>query len=226
MPKKKKYYKVPLSIIFVIFSLAFTKELIETAYVFREGFSEKALFFIVGILLFWAIYLLSSFPKSLYIFGHELAHALSILLFGGKIYSFKIKSEGGMISTNKSNTFIALAPYFLPVYTIFLFSLYNVIDIFFNVSNFLSLYYLILGASYGFHIFCTFLYTRSYQPDLQEEGVVFSIIVIYLANVMVISLLIKIISESFSLINFYASSFISIYEGFAAFLNWFTVSSF
>lgn len=54
----------------------------------------------------------------IYVFGHELTHALWAWVFGGKIFEMKVSSEGGVVRTDKSNFLIVLAPYFFPVYVL------------------------------------------------------------------------------------------------------------
>ncbi len=72
-----------------------------------------------GLALWLAIWLLLPRPLWVYVLGHELTHALAVYLHGGKVHQFKVTSAGGHIVTDKSNWFIALAPYFIPLYSLF-----------------------------------------------------------------------------------------------------------
>src|SRR5256885_1172511 len=56
------------------------------------------------------IFLLLPKPMRLYIFGHELTHALTTWAFGGKVKSLKVTSKGGHVVVSKINFVIALAP--------------------------------------------------------------------------------------------------------------------
>ena len=58
-----------------------------------------------------------------YVFGHELTHALASLAMGGDVLSFKVSKRGGSVSMTKTNFFVALAPYCIPIYTLFIFLL-------------------------------------------------------------------------------------------------------
>ena len=62
------------------------------------------------------IYSLLPKPMWVYVFGHELTHALWTWLFGGKVKKFKASAKGGHVIVTKNNFLISLAPYFFPVY--------------------------------------------------------------------------------------------------------------
>ena len=53
-------------------------------------------------------------PTLIYVFGHELTHALWVKLMGGRVSEMDCRRDGGYIITNKNNFLIALAPYFFP----------------------------------------------------------------------------------------------------------------
>src|SRR5213593_2215443 len=71
---------------------------------------------LAGAACWLVILLLLPRPMWIYVFGHELTHALWAWLFGGRVRKFKATSQGGQVVTTKSNFLIALAPYFFPVY--------------------------------------------------------------------------------------------------------------
>src|SRR5262245_32867548 len=47
-----------------------------------------------GMACWWAIFLLLPKPMWVYVFGHELTHALWTWLFGGRVRKFKVTSKG------------------------------------------------------------------------------------------------------------------------------------
>jgi hypothetical protein len=57
-------------------------------------------------------------PMWIYVFGHELTHALWTWLFGGQVKKMKVTSKGGHVVISKTNFVIALAPYFFPLYVV------------------------------------------------------------------------------------------------------------
>jgi tellurite resistance protein TehA-like permease len=66
--------------------------------------------FLSGAACWLVIYLLLPKPMLLYVFGHELTHALWTWLFGGKVKKFKASAKGGHVIVTKNNFLIALAP--------------------------------------------------------------------------------------------------------------------
>src|SRR6266567_4585006 len=69
-----------------------------------------------GAACWLVVFLLLPKPLRLYVFGHELTHALSTWAFGGKVKKFKATPNGGHVVVSRSNFVIALAPYFFPLY--------------------------------------------------------------------------------------------------------------
>jgi len=65
-----------------------------------------------------AIFLLLPKPMWVYVFGHELTHAIWTWLFGGRVKKFKASSQGGHVVVTRNNFIIALAPYFFPLYAV------------------------------------------------------------------------------------------------------------
>ena len=49
--------------------------------------------------------------------GHELTHAIWVWMWGGRVSRFEVSREGGYILTDTHNFWIALAPYFYPIYS-------------------------------------------------------------------------------------------------------------
>ena len=78
---------------------------------------------------------------SLYVFGHELTHALWVWLMGGRVSRFRVGREGGHILTDKNNFLIALAPYFFPLYSILVLALYGALSLFMDMQPYGRLLY-------------------------------------------------------------------------------------
>ncbi len=75
----------------------------------------KVLFFCIGIGAGILLINYTSLLQRLYIFFHELAHASTAIVFSAQIFAFKIGKESGYVQSDKSNVFIRLAPYLLPL---------------------------------------------------------------------------------------------------------------
>ena len=73
---------------------------------------------LAGAACWLVIFLLLPKPMWIYVFGHELTHALWTWLFGGRVKKMKVTSAGGHVVVSKTNFLIALAPYFFPLYAV------------------------------------------------------------------------------------------------------------
>jgi len=136
---------------------------------------------------FWSG-LLQSFFLYLYVLGHELTHAVFVLLYRGRVTDFHVSSDGGYITTNKTNMVIALSPYFVPFWSVIGAGLYVAARYFGNLSpEWDRLLYGVMGFTWTFHMFWTVWMIPRDQPDLKENGTFLSLVVIYLANLLVLA---------------------------------------
>ena len=134
------------------------------------------------------IYLLLPKPMWVYVFGHELTHALWTWLMGGRVRKFKASSKGGHVIVTKNNFLIALAPYFFPLYAVLVTLLFLVGNCAWNWRPYVVWFHLLLGACYGFHVTLTWHILKSRQTDITEQGYLFSAVVIFLGNVSILLL--------------------------------------
>ncbi len=151
----------------------------------------------IGVAVWLFLYNTCPRPMWLYVFGHELTHALCALCCGAKIQSFKVGRRGGEVRLSKSNTFIALAPYFLPLYAL-LWSLFLIlIRWWFGASDWFGpLLYAGLGIAYSFHVTLTVVILRIRQPDLVGEGFFFSGTLIWFGNAIVLLVALPLLTGS------------------------------
>jgi hypothetical protein len=137
----------------------------------------------------WAVILwLLPKPMWIYVFGHELTHALWTWLCGGQVKKFKASSSGGHVVITKSNFLIALAPYFFPLYAVLVVLLFVIGHLIWNWQHLLAIFHLLLGAAYAFHITLTIHVLQTEQTDITGQGYLFSIVVIFLGNITVLIL--------------------------------------
>lgn len=158
-------------------------------------------FFFWGILSYVLLHILFYKPTYLYVLGHELVHVGAAWLFGGKIKSFKVSEEGGGVGTDKSNVVIELSPYFIPIYAIIITVVYFVIASSYNINS--ATFVFLIGFALALHIISTIEVMKVRQPDIVKSGYFFSIVMVYIFNIIVISLLFGLIFPSFSIKNFF-----------------------
>jgi len=147
--------------------------------------SPPALAFGAGFFAWVAAALCFKAPARAYVLGHELTHALWGLLFGARVGRMRVSARGGSVMLSKTNMWISLAPYFFPFYTVVVAGVYAVASCFADMGGGWRLVFLFLVAhTWGFHLTFTLGALRARQPDVVENGRVFSWVVIWLANVL------------------------------------------
>ena len=158
----------------------------------EQGFWQTPEFwyFATGALLmigwFWSG-LLKSFFLYLYVLGHELTHVVFVIICRGKVTDFHVSTTGGYITTNKTNLLIALSPYFVPFWSLVFGLIYVVVNLFARLEPHWSLvFYGVIGMTWTFHMIWTLWMIPRDQPDLKENGTFLSLVVIYLANLLVL----------------------------------------
>jgi hypothetical protein len=134
------------------------------------------------------IYLLLPKPMWVYVFGHELTHAVWTWALGGRVKRFKASAQGGHVVVTKTHFLIALAPYFFPLYAVLVVVVFWVGHWFWNWQPYVPGFHLLLGAAYAFHVTLTWHILQSHQSDIAEQGYLFSAVIIFLGNVGVLLL--------------------------------------
>jgi len=141
---------------------------------------------LAGAACWVVIYLLLPKPMWLYVFGHELTHALWVWLFGGRVKKFKASSDGGHVVVDKTNFLIALAPYFFPFYAVMVVATFAIGQLGWGWKGYLPWFHLLVGAAYAFHVTLTAQTLKTQQSDITSQGYLFSAVVIFLGNALVL----------------------------------------
>jgi hypothetical protein len=128
-----------------------------------------------------------------YIFGHELSHAIAGILSGAKIKKFNVRQKSGGVMLTKNNMWIALAPYFLPIYTLVIMTVYILLGWFVNIKQFYSFYLFLMGFSITFHVALNIYILSTEQSDLKVYGRFFSHAMVLAANIVVFDLVASLI---------------------------------
>lgn len=143
---------------------------------------------LAGAVCWLVIYILLPKPMWVYVFGHELTHALWTWLFGGEVKKFKASSAGGHVVVTKTNFLIALAPYFFPLYAVLVVAGFALGNLVWGWRHYLVWFHLLVGAAYAFHVTLTIHALKTRQTDITGQGYLFSAVVIFLGNILVLLL--------------------------------------
>jgi hypothetical protein len=165
--------------------------------------AEEFWFFSLGVVL-WLIAFFSRLlrPIVVYVFGHELTHALWVLIMGGRISRFQVGRDGGHVVTNRTNFWIALAPYFFPLYSLLAIGIYGLLSLFYNVQPYGRLLYAVIGATWAFHLTFTCWMIGKEQTDLTDHGTFFSLVLIYLMNLILLAVMLVLASKQITFDSF------------------------
>ncbi len=162
--------------------------------------SEQFAFFSLGGVAWGVVWMAGFQPVKMYVLGHELSHLIVARAFGGKIISWSVTAQGGYVETNKSNTWITLAPYLIPFYSVIVMLVFGLVGMFFHLQDTRAIslaghvvhmrpvwiFYALLGLSWWFHITYTLKTVIARQSDLERNGEFFSMLLIFLINVALI----------------------------------------
>ncbi len=149
-----------------------------------------------GFSLFLALYFM--LPPSLwvYVLSHELTHAWAIYLSGGKVFSFKVSNSGGFVKSDTVNWFIALSPYFVPLYSLLWWAIWISIDFYYPLGKWIAIFYGGLGFTWAFHFCFTVQMISIGQTDLSSQGHFFSLVVIAAINLLILITLVIAVSPT------------------------------
>jgi hypothetical protein len=156
---------------------------------------EEFWFFSLGAILWLIAFFGLPRPMVVYVFGHELTHALWVLLMGGRVSRFRVGRDGGHIVTDRNNFWIALTPYFFPLYSLLVIAAYGILGLFLNIQPYGRVLYGLIGVTWAFHFTFTCWMIPKRQTDLTDHGTFFSLVVIYLMNLALLSVMLVLASS-------------------------------
>lgn len=186
----KPIIKIIVGILLLPFLIGSAISFVKLLHIFSD-LSTHELFFLGGFFSYFLFEIVFSRPIRTYVLGHELSHVLASLICGGLPKKIKISKKGGSVSLTKTNFFISLSPYILPIYTGFIIGVYFICKYFFEMQPFHQYFMMLTGFSLAFHLRLTLFAIRQGQPDLKMTGVFFSLIFIVLVNFIVLAFLLR-----------------------------------
>lgn len=165
--------------------------------------SEEFWFFACGCIFWVSLGWVKLQPAVAYVFAHEMTHAITARLSGGEVHQMHVDEDGGYVETDATNTLVTLSPYMVPFYTVVVFALYGLAGLAVDLHRMMEIplfgwtmafkwvwiFYWLVGLTWCFHITFTLQVLRTEQSDLQLNGEFFSIMLIFLANLVLLGAL-------------------------------------
>ena len=158
--------------------------------------------FLFGFASYCIIFAIFQQPIRSYVFGHELTHAIWVLLFRGEVTGFSASARGGKVEATKGNFLITLAPYFFPIYSLLVIALFYGMELinrfltgFIELERYFYLFVFVLGFSWAFHVVLTAAVMLKGQGDLKRTGLLFSLAIVYFMNIVMLGLLVVFMSR-------------------------------
>lgn len=149
---------------------------------------------LAGMACWVVVYRLLPKPMWIYVFGHELTHAVWTWVCGGRVKRFRAARDGGHVVVTKTNFLIALAPYFFPFYAVLVVAVFVTGRFFWSWQPYIVWFHLLLGAAYSFHLTLTWHILKTEQTDITQQGYLFSAVVIFLGNAGVLLLAVPLLA--------------------------------
>ncbi len=166
--------------------------------------TEDFWFFMLGVVL-WLV----AFTGSLYAQGqppllktyvrfHEWTHAIWAWQSNGRVEEIIIEEDRGHILTNKPTVLVTLAPYCYPLPCVVLIVVFLLVQLVYPLEeaptilwgtvSWVGVFLSLLGVGWAFHFTYTVWMIRRGQSDLRMHGNLFSLVFIYLVNLVVVTL--------------------------------------
>jgi hypothetical protein len=166
--------------------------------------TEDFWFFVLGAVLWGLAFSGSLYARGepvllhFYVWIHEHTHAIWTWLSNGKVSELKVYRDHGHILTNKPTVLVTLAPYFYPLPCVVLITAFLLIRPFYVLENApallwgfiypMQIFLILMGGAWSFHCTFTVWMIRRGQSDLRMHGNLFSLVLIYIVNLAVLSL--------------------------------------
>lgn len=151
------------------------------------GAHGEASWFVGGAAALSLAHLAGAPLRPLYVFAHELTHALAAWAGGGKVYAFVVKGDSGRVDLSHAGPFVALAPYWVPLYALACAAVYRG-WLWYGAPPWSRQAFLAaMGAALAFHLLHTARSLwQTHQSDLDEAGPALSLALIALLNAAVL----------------------------------------
>ena len=126
-----------------------------------------AISFVLGVVVYIGIHYKYYNFSRMYVFMHEMTHAVAAVLCGIRIKDVHIGKESGYVKMSRTNVFVVLAPYFVPGYVVLVAMLYLLLSFFVDLTPYRQIVLFAVGFFMAFHFIQTFhTLWEADQPDL------------------------------------------------------------
>lgn len=119
----------------------------------------------------------------IYVVGHELTHAIAAKLCLGRVQTLRVDLNGGYVETDTDNLFIALSPYFVPLWMFVWLLVLWCINLVYPFPEWAAWFYAGFGFWWSFHLYWTVWVIPREQPDMLENGLLFSLLLVLIMNI-------------------------------------------
>ncbi len=148
-------------------------------------FLENPLSLVLGGLTLWVVFVsLFHLPTRIYVFAHEMTHALFIRLCGGRVKRISVGHDSGYVIADRTNFLIALAPYIFPFYAVLLGFAGAATALFTPLGSWVFALWAAIGAALGYHWTMTLKMLPTRQSDFSSQGAFFSFVFIAIGNLL------------------------------------------
>lgn len=152
---------------------------------------EGGMLFLCGIAAFALVNLFSKGRPFLYVFAHEVSHAMASFLTGSKVHSIYVSGSGGTTKTEKCNLLILLLPYILPFFAVCILALYWALDWAGDVHALNPYFYFLMGFTLTHHLFLTCYFIFKGQSDIRKAEPVLALGLVIFFNAVILAAIIS-----------------------------------
>jgi hypothetical protein len=160
----------------------------------------------LGFVFFIIVFFMFGAPVKTYVLEHELSHILVAMMSGTKIRRVSFHTGNAYVRTDRVNLFIALGPYSLPLYTLFVILVLKLIQQFTHALPVMGILYFIAGLTLSFHFVATMHYLQLEQPDTQRYGSFASLIFVTTWALIILVLVLALMFEDVQVLLFFRES--------------------
>lgn len=178
---------LPLSVVMVFALLVQLYHAAPTMESFTFWLSEPVWFSLMGAMVMAALkfsVIADNLLVYAYVLGHELTHAIAAKMCGGHLQAISIDRDGGYVETDADNLFIALSPYFVPLWMLCWLGVLWLAHWIYPFDAFAPWFYAGFGFWWAFHLYWTVWIIPREQPDMLSNGVMFSLLLVLLMNIV------------------------------------------